>query len=675
MNMKKLLIFLIALMLISNICFGSDTYIWTGSNDYNWQNHGNWQTTNMDPSSWPGYHSSTYPLYTGILKIDDDYVIFNDGSVWTITGVPTCTLGKLEVTFTPPYNLSTSVFLEGTFDGSIITMKPSGSNDPVFIVDEICMIDLNTLSHRVKLVCEPGAHVLQKDWAIFNPADYPVCSAPPQGPQVDYGFLLQANATDHAEYIETENTFQPVKGWTEYYFDDSKHHYFCAPITSEFTPEFMSPNYNCRDANSLCEFDGDYVCKFDNGNNWGGWIGNCAPPTSNIETGRGYHYYGNPTNNSSGRYEFKGTFNCQTAPDEAGFIPLNPWPVPSTLGYAGASLGWNFVGNPFPSAIKFDPPGGAPTPGEGWIWDKLHTDPIVYWWDNSIGGSGGFRWYNWYNGFGSPTPDTEIPRSQGFFVHVSAYPLLNAVIWVGNKARIFRGTKQIAKSVIANHINVTLNDASGKTIDNAIIHFNDDAIGSDFDRLRDAYKLYNDINNVSQLYFKTTDNIDVAMKTLQLATGKVMYPLYMKVVNTDTYSLDVKDINTFSPNTGILLKDNKTNTTVDLKVNPVYAFTATAGDDDARFSLYFSDLLYSINDLDDNTFKVYSNDNSIYIRNNDPKSVTGTVLVYDMIGKQMMQQNLNGDAITRINPNLNRGFYIVSVKTDKGVSNQKVYIN
>jgi hypothetical protein len=163
------------------------------------------------------------------------------------------------------------------------------------------------------------------------------------------------------------------------------------------------------------------------------------------------------------------------------------------------------------------------------------------------------------------------------------------------------------------------------------------------------------------------------MKTLKLANGNMMYPVWLRVLGTGTYTIEAKDL-TLSANSGVTLKDNKTNTTVDLKVNPVYTFTATAGDDDARFSIYFSDVL-GLNKLDDGSFKVYSYDNSIYIQNNDQKSSVGTVLVYDMIGKQMMQEKLSSDAITRINTNLNTGFYIVSVKTDKGVYNQKVYIN
>jgi hypothetical protein len=226
-------------------------------------------------------------------------------------------------------------------------------------------------------------------------------------------------------------------------------------------------------------------------------------------------------------------------------------------------------------------------------------------------------------------------------------------------------------------MNLTLKDASGNYLDDAIIGFRDDANGTEFNRLLDAYKLFNDVSEVnpSQIYFKTTNDVNAAVKTLKLESGKIMYPLYMKVINTGTYSIEATDISTFSPNTGITLVDNRTNKEIDLKTNPVYTFTATEGDDDARFNLYFTDVLYGINNLTDNTFSIYSYDNSIYIQNNDLKKAAGNVQVYDMIGKQMFQQKLGSDAITRINTNLNTGFYIVSVTTDKGAYNQKVYIN
>jgi hypothetical protein len=545
-------------------------------------------------------------------------------------------------------------------------------------VDGSCMLDLNAPGQRVKLVCNPGANVWKQADGMFSPALYTTCSAQPQGPQNDYGFILKSQAYPylHAEYLEQENLGAPwpVMGWVEYYFDDWKHHYFSAPIVSLNTPEFAPPNDNCRKANCLCEFDGDYVRKWSNGVSWDNWLGamSCFPIPGNIvniDLGRGYHYFGDPPNNPNGRYEFKGIFNNQFAAGAAGYVPLYM--------QGGAMFGWNFIGNPFPCTIKFDPPSGQGTAGEGWTWNRNNTDPIAWWWDNALNaGLGGYRYYNWFTGVGNAINQADkrlVPRSQGFFVHVTI-PAPAAQISVGNKARVFRSDLPITKSDVSNQLFVNLKDGSGKNIDDAIIFFREDATGSNFDRMMDVYKLFNDNNNVSQLYLKSTDNIDLAAKSLKVESGNIMYPLYLKVVGTGTYTLDVKDINTFSPNTGILLKDNKTNTTVDLKVNPVYTFTATDGEDDARFSLYFSNVLYGVENLTANNFKVYAFDNSIYIQNNDPKSANGTVAVYDMIGKQMMQQNLNS-AITRIETNLNTGFYVVSIRTDKGAYNQKVYLN
>jgi hypothetical protein len=689
--MKKLLTFLFALMLLSNFSYGNGNYFkWTGAFSNNWQDSRNW--TAPAPLPYPNAQfpaplepggTSTWP---GQSETGDWAVFQQNPAPVQVVNVPDMTLGRLEVTYIVSPLTATSVELFGAYDGVTITMRhPSQDviNEQTYWivkVDENCILDLtqflssNPNSARVKMVCQPRAHFWHKNGAFFFPADYSsnytVCD------MVNKGFVLQASATEHAEMIQQQNTFQTVKGWTEYVFDDGKYHYICMPITSDVlnvpllypvpNPEFLAPNEYCRKHNCLCVFDGDYLRKYNNAaQNWDPWlgtVGTCFNPIVDAEIGRGYEYYGNSTNNPSGHYWIYGDYNSEVA----GAITL---PV--------TNLGWNLVGNPFASAIKFDEPSGAPTAGVGWFWDSFYNDPIAYWWDNTLNQ---YRYYNWYIGVGNGANVNErrtVPRSQGFFVYARQLHLNGSTdpITIGNLTRIFRGVEQIGKSVVANSMNVTLNDESGKIIDEAIINFREEANGTEFNHLLDAYKIFNDITNPSQLYFKTTDNVDASMKTLKLETGKVMYPIYMRVVNSGTYSLDVKDISTFSANTGILLKDNKTNATIDLKANPVYTFTATAGDDNARFSFYFSDVLYGVNNLDKISYLVYSYDKSIYIQNNDLNNATGTVVLYDMVGKQILQEKLNSDAVTRINTNLNTGFYIVSVTTGKGVYNQKVYIN
>jgi hypothetical protein len=715
--MKKLLTFLFALMMISSLSFGNGSmWLWTGAATFggsptDWTNSGNWAAPQALPYGEPvgiipiwgpaGDYPGSIPANTG------DFPVFNDGGLDIVTNVPNVTLGRFEVTYFPGSTQPTNVYLSGAFDGATITMRgPSAqiiAEGTLWIVSvgEASLLNCNQTFYpnRVKLVMKPGAHFWQKDAATFDPADF--SNGGTFCPTVNYvgnkGFVLEAVPGNHAEFIQQKNTSQAVKGYLQVCLDDNNYHFVCPPITSQsilsaINPilwplgEFTSPNDWCRKPNSLCIFDGDWVRKFSNGalwNNWLGAVGGCFNPVVDIETGRGYEVYGNPLNslNTTGNYEFYGTFNSQ---DPLNSPPGFPTFGVNPLGNFELTLpvtapGWNFIGNPFASAIIFAEPSGQQTAGVGWVWDLGKTDPWVYWYDNTLAG---YRIYNWFTGVGtgSMPAKREIPRSQGFFVHVTTFqpgaPHIpsGSDIAVGNQARVFRGNRGIEKSVIANIMNVSLKDESGKTVDEAIINFRDDGNGTEFNRILDAYKFFNEITNPSQLYFKTSDNVEAAIKTLKLATGNVMYPLYMRVTSTGTYTLDVKEISTFSPNTGILLKDNKTNTTVDLKVNPVYTFTATAGDDNDRFGLYFTDVLYGINNLTGNTLKVYSYDKSIYIQNNDPKTTAGTVLVYDMIGKQIIQENLNS-SITRINTNLNKGFYIVSVKTDKGLYNQKIYIN
>ena len=680
--MKKLLTFLFALMLVSTFTFGTgDAFFWKGPVGGSWTVAANWTklplstlgagyTEPSGASTWPGQSQ------TG------DVAIVNNGFVGTITSVPNITLGGMDITYDPILLATSLVTLVGLSDGVTITMSTPSSQrmtefDWALKVDEGCFLSFwgGTSGNRIKLDCLPGANVWQKNGSTFNPVNYggSVCDLVNQGFILRAAFGVGAAPGIHAEFIQQQSVTQVVKGWIEMALDNNKYHLICPPITS--SPQVGEyTNVYCRTHNCLCVFDMDYLRKFSNlasgcTGNWEPWLGNvgsCFNPVVDMETGRGYDYYGNPGNTitPSGIYQIYGDFN--TAAGGAITLPIG-------------CLGWNLVGNPYPSAVTFGEPSGSPSVGTGWTWNINYTNPIAYWWDNAIPG---YRFWNWYTGTGNgnvpdPAPyvyKRTVPRSQGFFVDAIGFDP-NGNITISNEARVFRSARPIMKATVnVNYLNIALNNSSGKYIDDAIVNFREDVNGTEFNRLTDARKMYNDLTGVSQLYFKTTDNVDLAMKTLKLESGNIMYPLYLKVETSGTYSLSVQEI-TFPANTGVMLKDNKTNTMVDLKANPVYTFTATEGDNDARFSLYFSNVLYGIDNLSSSTFKVYSFDNNIFVQNNDLKSATGTIFVYDMIGKQMMQQNLSGDAITRINTNLNKGFYIVSIKTADGAYNQKVYIN
>ena len=55
--------------------------------------------------------------------------------------------------------------------------------------------------------------------------------------------------------------------------------------------------------------------------------------------------------------------------------------------------------------------------------------------------------------------------------------------------------------------------------------------------------------------------------------------------------------------------------------------------------------------------------------------VTEEFNVYDMVGKELMNVNLSNDYLTKLNTSFVNGYYIVSIKTDKGLLTEKVYLN
>jgi hypothetical protein len=91
-----------------------------------------------------------------------------------------------------------------------------------------------------------------------------------------------------------------------------------------------------------------------------------------------------------------------------------------------------------------------------------------------------------------------------------------------------------------------------------------------------------------------------------------------------------------------------------------------------RFFLHFKDAT-AINTMDaKRDFRVYSVEGSIYIISLNQKS--GKVAITDMAGRIVANNFVEAHADLRIDMKDRTGVYIVSILSDKGVSNTKVVI-
>ena len=669
--MKKLLTFLLALMMISALSFGADR-VWVKASAGTQLIGGSW----ADPTAWSG----------GVVPVDGDNVIFRNADnaptnfTFTVTDVPSITLNDFTFERTsfpgPPEYLAgwIDLTLNGISDGVVITINNVfiGANYDVH-VETGCKLKCNSSGARVQWDLKPGTHFQLRSSATFEEANFTGSADCKRTPVTNYGIKLESNADLHAEFVQSDANQNQIIGWQEFTLSPD-YHQIGAPVSTDLgntiggTLATDPLRRDCRKSNCLCVLEGDYIKKYNIvTEGWSNFMGtiNCYDASLDIEVGRGYLVW--PLVENAWWY---GKFNNGSTLSGFVSLPINQNTATSP------NDGWSLVSNPFPSGLEFGiqaGQGGIPQVGAGWSWDLDQVENYAYYWDPNFGVTGSYRSWDWLHQVGSDAGVTnKFPRGQGFFVHNKIGASGGLYIGVNNLARAFVN-KNIYKESRPNIIRLSLNNSSNEFIDIVSVYFLEGA-NYEYNSYSDPLKLFSQ-NEKTEVYIKTTDNVDVQVKTLPAVSGNTMVPVSMNVKSDGNYSLNASEISSFAPNTGIILKDLKTNTSVDLRTNPSYSFSANIGDDPVRFGLYFTDVLYGINPLNDNTFKVYSNDNSIYIQNNDLKNTSGTVLVYDMIGKQILQENLNSGAITKINTNLNKGFYIVSVKTNNGAFNQKVYIN
>jgi hypothetical protein len=100
-----------------------------------------------------------------------------------------------------------------------------------------------------------------------------------------------------------------------------------------------------------------------------------------------------------------------------------------------------------------------------------------------------------------------------------------------------------------------------------------------------------------------------------------------------------------------------------------------SGDYENRFSLVFSryDLRYQPGS--DESYHVYSSRNRLFIYIDQPTGEKTDLVIYNMIGQQMLRQQLSGSGYQELDLNLTTGIYIVSLRSGKGLYSKKVFID
>jgi hypothetical protein len=308
---------------------------------------------------------------------------------------------------------------------------------------------------------------------------------------------------------------------------------------------------------------------------------------------------------------------------------------------ASSARGFNLIGNAYASAVKWDASVAL-----------SNVDGAAYLWSGTT--------YVSY----LQSDVYQIPAEQGFYVHVTTGQNSGFLV-IPNTNRVHSSNVYVKSS---KNEQMSLKVDGNNMEDATSIRFNSEATEG-FDPQYDAYKLWG-VNACPQIYSIITGE-NLSINSLPELTTATVIPVGFKIGVNDTYTITASGLETFPAGTDIYLEDLFLGVTQNLNINPVYTFAATTGSPAHRFDIHFSPTT-GIPQGTMSNIRIYSSDNNVYV--NIPMDLHGEIFVYDLLGKEMARQPIQGNTLNKVSLNVMTGYYLVKVLGDKSTVSGKVFI-
>lgn len=333
-----------------------------------------------------------------------------------------------------------------------------------------------------------------------------------------------------------------------------------------------------------------------------------------------------------------------------------------TVANAGVGLGFNLVGNPYPSPI---------TMSTFLATNSTKINSTFYFWRKTNGLGTAYCSYNattstFTNNGNGVNPAGVIQTGQGFIVDVKAS---QTSISFRNSHRVINTTGQFFKTKqVAASDKVWLNatNAAGDFSQMAVTYDSNGTVGLDT----------SDGKYINDSEFALTSNINDGEYTIQgrpTFDSSDVVGLNFKAITAGDYTIAIDHAEgVFAAGQDVYLVDSTTGTETNLKTD-AYTFTAPAGASNARFSLKFQKTLkVDAPAFNDNNVEVYKNKGTLYV--NSGAMAIATVKVYDIQGRLIAEQkNVKANTATINNLKATNQVLVVQVTSeDNKVVNKKV---
>jgi hypothetical protein len=326
-----------------------------------------------------------------------------------------------------------------------------------------------------------------------------------------------------------------------------------------------------------------------------------------------------------------------------------------SFNFTKSGLGWNLVGNPYPSVLD---------------WDKVakpaHLSTAIWLFDPTMGENGDYKYY--ISGGGVSNTTTQfIPSGQGFFVRASGGA---GTLTFDNSDRT-HGGQLFYKATQSNQMLVLKATGNNITTQTAI-RFIYEATPQ-IDRLFDVSKIISNSNDVPNVYTKCQDE-KMAINTLPSVTGHETVSVYFEAGMDGTYVFDASEIESLDPEVPVFLEDVAADYFQNLRTNPQYGFAHTSGVV-KQFNIHFKDVT-GIDDVaaEAPAFQCLLNDGilKVIFLGSSPFKEPAIISIYNLAGQRLLSTETS-NMQTEIAFNGTAGLYLVHIRYNQSMYSAKVF--
>lgn len=300
------------------------------------------------------------------------------------------------------------------------------------------------------------------------------------------------------------------------------------------------------------------------------------------------------------------------------------------------SAGFHLLGNPFASAIKWNDGNWALTDvaGTAKIWNEVNKS------------------------YSDIPANGYIPSAQGFMVQV-ADGTNSITIPVAsrehNNTAWYKSTSELERIFLK----ATENEGGSAQESQVLINTSaSEQFDFDFDsRFLAGY---------APQFYSTAGGEMLSTNTLPFLAAETVIPFGFVKNDASNFSIELAES---MDGYTVYLTDLKNGTEQNLSVNPVYTFTAEAGDDPNRFLLHFGTV--GINKpVEDTQVSIVVRDNNLLVSG---AAANAEIVVTNLLGQVVLQGKAGNSGLTVISTgSLNDGIYVVSVVSGKQSVSKKI---